>query len=137
MIHNLDNFTFLIFEIEKKNVIITRASCMFCKLQAGASWQYIYPEGIKYLLNYTKDNYQDPIIYITENGIIINFAHYNGKLVRFQGPNSLILLSFIFFVHLGYSRLLDANVSDAKTLNNSPRIEFHFHHLQNVIKSIE
>ncbi|KAJ6978532.1 cyanogenic beta-glucosidase-like [Populus alba x Populus x berolinensis] len=61
--------------------------------KAGASWQYIYPEGIKYLLNYTKDNYQNPIIYITENG---------------------------------YSRLLDANVSDAETLNDRPRIDFIF-----------
>jgi beta-glucosidase len=43
-------------------------------LQAGATWQFVYPEGIKYLLNHTKDNYEDPVIYITENGIIISFA---------------------------------------------------------------
>ncbi|KAJ6978473.1 beta-glucosidase 13 [Populus alba] len=36
--------------------------------QAGATWQYVYPEGIKYLLNHTKYNYEDPVIYITENG---------------------------------------------------------------------
>jgi beta-glucosidase/6-phospho-beta-glucosidase/beta-galactosidase len=57
---------------------------MYCyKLQAGAPWQYIYAEGIRYLLNHIKDKYQNPIIYITENGIKINSAHSNGKLVKF------------------------------------------------------
>ncbi|KAM7461382.1 hypothetical protein LguiA_029503 [Lonicera macranthoides] len=35
----------------------------------GASdWLYSYPEGIQDLLSYVKDNYCDPVIYITENG---------------------------------------------------------------------
>ncbi|XP_048231355.1 beta-glucosidase 24 isoform X2 [Ricinus communis] len=38
-------------------------------LQASPSWLYIYPDGIRYILNYTKSTYKDPIIYITENGI--------------------------------------------------------------------
>ncbi|KAJ6725130.1 BETA-GLUCOSIDASE 24 [Salix viminalis] len=70
--------------------------------QAGATWQYVYPEGIKYLLNHIKDDYKDPIIYITENG---------------------------------YSRVL-AKLSESETLDDSPRITFHFNHLQNVLKSI-
>ncbi|CAK7333109.1 unnamed protein product [Dovyalis caffra] len=37
--------------------------------QAGSSWLYIYPEGIRHLLNYIKDAYGNPIIYITENGV--------------------------------------------------------------------
>ena len=36
--------------------------------QAGSSWLYIYPEGIRHLLNYVKDAYENPTIYITENG---------------------------------------------------------------------
>ncbi|CAK7331899.1 unnamed protein product [Dovyalis caffra] len=37
--------------------------------QAGVKWLYIYPEGIRQLLNYTKDVYENPTIYITENGV--------------------------------------------------------------------
>ncbi|CAK7344578.1 unnamed protein product [Dovyalis caffra] len=36
--------------------------------QAGAKWQYIYPEGMQNILNYINATYQHPIIYITENG---------------------------------------------------------------------
>ncbi|CAN1250217.1 Beta-glucosidase 24 [Linum perenne] len=34
----------------------------------GSYWQYFYPEGLRVLLEYTKETYMDPIIYITENG---------------------------------------------------------------------
>ncbi|KAJ9174479.1 hypothetical protein P3X46_013117 [Hevea brasiliensis] len=37
--------------------------------QAYSSWFYIFPKGIRHLLNYTKDTYNDPVIYITENGV--------------------------------------------------------------------
>ncbi|CAN0916955.1 Beta-glucosidase 24 [Linum grandiflorum] len=35
----------------------------------GSYWQYLYPEGIRKLLEYTKEKYDDPVIYITENGM--------------------------------------------------------------------
>ncbi|KAJ4837604.1 hypothetical protein Tsubulata_050401 [Turnera subulata] len=34
-----------------------------------SSWLYIYPKGIEDLLLYTKYKYNDPVIYITENGV--------------------------------------------------------------------
>ncbi|KAL6273426.1 hypothetical protein ACE6H2_024118 [Prunus campanulata] len=37
--------------------------------QAGSSWLYVYPKGIHNLLLYIKEKYNDPIIYITENGV--------------------------------------------------------------------
>ncbi|CAN1802011.1 Beta-glucosidase 12 [Linum perenne] len=40
-------------------------SCM----QLGSYWQYLYPEGLRVLLEYTKETYMDPVIYITENGL--------------------------------------------------------------------
>jgi beta-glucosidase len=36
--------------------------------QAGSDWLYVYPVGIFELLNYIKNKYNNPIVYITENG---------------------------------------------------------------------
>ncbi|KAM1115670.1 hypothetical protein TB2_006194 [Malus domestica] len=38
-------------------------------LQAGSDWLYVYPKGIHDLVVYTMKKYNDPFIYITENGI--------------------------------------------------------------------
>ncbi|CAN1145093.1 Beta-glucosidase 12 [Linum perenne] len=35
----------------------------------GSYWQYFYPEGLRVLLEYTKETYMDPVFYITENGL--------------------------------------------------------------------
>ncbi|KAM7274270.1 hypothetical protein ACFE04_028934 [Oxalis oulophora] len=37
--------------------------------QAASNWLYVYPRGIRDLLLYTKYKYNNPVIYITENGI--------------------------------------------------------------------
>lgn len=37
-------------------------------VQAASSWLNVYPKGIKCLLNFTKNTYKNPKIYITENG---------------------------------------------------------------------
>ncbi|XP_058199425.1 beta-glucosidase 12-like [Rhododendron vialii] len=37
--------------------------------QPGASWLYVYPRGLLDLLLYIKDKYNNPRIYITENGV--------------------------------------------------------------------
>ncbi|XP_031282531.1 beta-glucosidase 12-like [Pistacia vera] len=37
--------------------------------KAASDWLYIYPQGIRDLLLYTKKKYNNPLIYITENGI--------------------------------------------------------------------
>ncbi|CAN1250219.1 Beta-glucosidase 24 [Linum perenne] len=41
---------------------------LFTTQPLGSYWQYFYPEGLRVLLEYTKETYMDPIIYITENG---------------------------------------------------------------------
>ncbi|KAM2960933.1 hypothetical protein FF1_030566 [Malus domestica] len=37
--------------------------------QAASDWLYVYPKGIHDLVLYTKEKYNDPLIYITENGV--------------------------------------------------------------------
>ncbi|KAG9456712.1 hypothetical protein H6P81_001220 [Aristolochia fimbriata] len=37
--------------------------------QGASSWLYVYPRGIRDVLIYTKKRYNNPLIYITENGI--------------------------------------------------------------------
>eukprot|EP01018_Ginkgo_biloba_P033152 Gb_04453 [translate_table: standard] len=37
--------------------------------RAGSDWLYVYPPGIRDLLKYTKDRYNNPPVFITENGI--------------------------------------------------------------------
>ncbi|KAJ8643564.1 hypothetical protein MRB53_005312 [Persea americana] len=37
--------------------------------QAASPWLYIYPRGIRDFLLYTKNRYNNPVIYITENGM--------------------------------------------------------------------
>uniref|UniRef100_A0A7C9AKK2 Beta-glucosidase n=1 Tax=Opuntia streptacantha TaxID=393608 RepID=A0A7C9AKK2_OPUST len=37
--------------------------------KAASDWLYVYPMGIRDLLLYTKHKYDNPLIYITENGV--------------------------------------------------------------------
>ncbi|XP_044490211.1 beta-glucosidase 12-like isoform X1 [Mangifera indica] len=37
--------------------------------QAASSWLYVYPRGLRDLLLYVKEKYNNPLVYITENGI--------------------------------------------------------------------
>ncbi|KAK7283852.1 hypothetical protein RIF29_13600 [Crotalaria pallida] len=37
--------------------------------KAASDWLYIYPQGIQGLLQYTKEKFNNPVIYITENGV--------------------------------------------------------------------
>ncbi|GKU94130.1 hypothetical protein SLEP1_g7658 [Rubroshorea leprosula] len=36
---------------------------------AGSDWFYVYPRGPRHLLLYTKRKYNNPLVYITENGV--------------------------------------------------------------------
>ncbi|KAK2978209.1 hypothetical protein RJ640_030382 [Escallonia rubra] len=69
-------------------------------LQAGSDWLYVYPQGIKEALLYIKKNYNNPIIYITENGKCLIFFLYcrEKKLHEYNGKRLLIMAQFVTLV---------------------------------------
>ncbi|XP_065874776.1 beta-glucosidase 12-like [Euphorbia lathyris] len=44
------------------------------------TWMYIYPEGLQYYLLYIRNKYNDPVIYITENGVAEHKDNTNSIL---------------------------------------------------------
>jgi beta-glucosidase len=40
-------------------------------VQANSIWLYIVPSGMRKMMNYVKERYNSPPVYITENGKII------------------------------------------------------------------
>ncbi|WVZ00806.1 hypothetical protein V8G54_026875 [Vigna mungo] len=46
----------------------TERNGIFVGVPTASDWLYVCPKGIKDLLLYTKQQYNDPVIYITENG---------------------------------------------------------------------
>ncbi|CDP07757.1 unnamed protein product [Coffea canephora] len=49
---------------------ITNSEIELCRtiLQSGAGWLYIYPKGFYKILVHIKEKYNNPLIYVTENG---------------------------------------------------------------------
>ncbi|KAJ1688776.1 hypothetical protein LUZ63_012931 [Rhynchospora breviuscula] len=66
--------------------------------RAASNWLYIYPPGIRELLLYIKDKYNDPIIYITENGV----DEYNNKSLTLQEALKDDFRIDYYYRHLGY-----------------------------------
>ncbi|XP_059651810.1 beta-glucosidase 24-like [Cornus florida] len=56
--------------------------------KAGSDWLYVYPEGLGDLLNYTKNQYNNPKIYVTENGVdLINGYNIQHDSMRIKYHN--------------------------------------------------
>ncbi|CAN6559367.1 unnamed protein product [Malus baccata var. baccata] len=70
---------------------------------AASSWLVVYPKGIREILLYAKHKYNNPLIYITENG-----------LDEFDDPT----------------------LSLPQSLNDTHRIDYHYHHLDYLRKAI-
>jgi hypothetical protein len=59
-------------------------------MQIASDWLYVYPKGIRDLLLYTKEKYNNPLVYITENG---NNTIYISYLVCLN-----VILYFLYVV---------------------------------------
>ncbi|KAK7262566.1 hypothetical protein RJT34_30140 [Clitoria ternatea] len=69
-------------------------------IKIASNWLYVYPKGIRDLLLYTKEKYNNPLIFITENGI----NEYNDPTLS---PEESLLDTFridYHYRHLFYLR---------------------------------
>ncbi|KAF3330115.1 Beta-glucosidase 11 [Carex littledalei] len=66
-------------------------TALFCIQPFKTSWINIYPPGLKDLMLYTKAIYQNPVIYITENGVN---ELANNSLPLKEALNDIIRLSY-------------------------------------------
>jgi hypothetical protein len=53
----------------------TKNDCVIQLFQAASFWIYVYPRGLRDLLLYTKNKYNNPAIFITENGKYTNTSY--------------------------------------------------------------
>ncbi|KAM7461383.1 hypothetical protein LguiA_029504 [Lonicera macranthoides] len=90
--------------------------------KGATDWLYSYPEGIKDLLSYVKNNYCDPIIYITENVIIVD-------VLNFASTGSL------YFGLIRFNTFTDQPLS--QTCADDDRKEYHQEHLEYLKSAIE
>ncbi|XP_047326883.1 beta-glucosidase 12-like [Impatiens glandulifera] len=49
--------------------LLTKRNGKLIGPQAASSWLFVYPRGIRDILLYVKNKYNNPLIYITENGV--------------------------------------------------------------------
>eukprot|EP01018_Ginkgo_biloba_P033181 Gb_09558 [translate_table: standard] len=78
--------------------------------RAASNWLYVYPPGIKDLLDYTKIRYNNPPIFITENGID---EFNNNKISLKQALNDTWRIDY-YSKHLYYLREAIREGSDVR-----------------------
>jgi beta-glucosidase len=54
---------------------------IFIYFQVASDWLYVYPRGIRDFLIQVKEKYNNPLIYITENGTQITCRSYSFPLL--------------------------------------------------------
>ncbi|XP_068338324.1 beta-glucosidase 13-like, partial [Pyrus communis] len=80
------------------------------ELQTASDWLYVYPKGVHDLLLYIKEKYNDPLIYITENGV----SEFNDpKLSLEEALNDTNRVDF-YYRHLCYVQAAIKNGSKVK-----------------------
>nr|ACD65510.1 beta-glucosidase D2 [Lotus japonicus] len=78
--------------------------------RAASTWLYIYPKGIQELLLYTKKKYNNPLIYITENGM----SEFNDPTLSLEEALIDTFRIDYYFRHLFYLRSAIRNGSNVK-----------------------
>jgi len=66
--------TFLHHIVQTKTLFVNVKLLWRRCVQANSIWLYIVPSGIRKLMNYVKERYNSPTVYITENGKAMIYA---------------------------------------------------------------
>lgn len=103
----------------------------------ASSFINIYPPGIRDLMLYTKSNYKNPVIYISENGMssplsflvvhsfyFLNFSSTYFEFFFLPAFNSLATIIELF---VGVDELNNKTLPDV--LNDEIRVSYHHDHL--------
>jgi hypothetical protein len=89
-------------------------------VQAASEWLYIVPWGIRKMINHVARKYNNPIIYITENGkasMLLIFRRCVFLYLRMDGEFSLLMRTItilqIFFlpIHICHTYVHDMKLS--------------------------
>lgn len=95
--------------------------------QAASDWLYIYPRGIQELLLYTKKKFNNPVIYITENG------NESLRIKIFFFSSNKLTICMYFDVNTG----VDETNDGTKSLEDNMRIDYISNHLYYVHSAIQ
>jgi len=123
-------------------------------MQAASFWMSIYPKGICELLLYIKTKYNNPLIYITENGsksfILLSIYFLKIKFLFTLKFNKEIYASGYFLVtynfmvndyivniYLGMDELDDPTLPLEKALEDTVRVDYYYDHLYYLQIAIE
>ncbi|KAG5629507.1 hypothetical protein H5410_001224 [Solanum commersonii] len=72
------------FSKNKTNIIGVMLDDSVASSDASSIWLYIVPHGIRSLMNYIKQKYENPLIIITKNGMDDSYLHRDKILSVLQ-----------------------------------------------------
>lgn len=109
-------------------------------MQAASSWLCIYPRGLRELLVFIKKEYNNPVLYVTENGntsikvlnlsFQILYAYCNNINKANENLTKLIKM-------IGVDEFNDPTLSLEEALIDTYRLDYYYRHLYYVQAAIK
>ncbi|WVZ03052.1 hypothetical protein V8G54_023858 [Vigna mungo] len=100
--------------------------------KAASDWLYVYPPGIQGLLEYTKEKFNNPVIYITENGkkfiwgdLCHSFVLSKTQSLPCYNTSFSVSMNGVIQFFAGIDEVNDGKM----VLNDRTRIDYFSHHL--------
>ncbi|KAK9283425.1 hypothetical protein L1049_011667 [Liquidambar formosana] len=101
--------------------------------QYTSTWVRSYPQGLRKLLKYTKETYNDPIIYITENGRVDAFLFMDFMLMQIK---RMLVYKYVEPIS-GIDEPNDSSLTVIEALEDDARQKYHEQHLLSLQSAIK